>query len=399
MQYRDVPKTGEKLSILGFGCMRLPLQDGRIHEDRAAEQIRLAIDHGVNYLDTAWPYHSGESENFLGRALAGGYRDKVHLATKLPSWMIRSRRDMDFYLDAQLQKLKTEQIDYYLLHTLNGYHWANLYKLGVLDFLDQAQADGRIRNAGFSFHGLFRDFQEIVDAYPWDVCQIQYNYLDEELQAGTAGLHLAAARGLGVIVMEPLRGGSLGMHPPPPDIAAVFEQAEKPRSPAAWALEWVWDHPEVTTVLSGMNEEEQVRENLEIAARAAPKALNAEEQQIIRRAAATYRRIMPVGCTGCGYCKPCPEGVDIPNCFDTYNTLHMFGTAEQTKFVYAIRLSGLLSGRAGFASQCIQCGECLDKCPQELPIPELLENVVHELEDAGLEERIAWARRYLNLEG
>lgn len=178
MQYRDVPKTGEKLSILGFGCMRLPLQDGRIDEDRAAEQIRLAIDQGVNYLDTAWPYHSGESEHFLGRTLAGGYRDKVHLATKLPSWMIRSRRDMDFYLDAQLQKLKTAQIDYYLLHTLNGYHWANLHRLGVLDFLDQAKADGRIRNAGFSFHGLFRDFQEIVDAYAWDVCQIQYNYLD-----------------------------------------------------------------------------------------------------------------------------------------------------------------------------------------------------------------------------
>jgi hypothetical protein len=189
------------------------------------------------------------------------------------------------------------------------------------------------------------------------------------------------------------------MNPPPPDIAAVLEQAEHPRSPAAWALEWVWDHPEVTTVLSGMNEEEQLRENLEIAARAAPKSLNPKEQQIIHRAAETYRRIMPVGCTGCGYCKPCPEGVDIPNCFDTYNTLHMFGTAEQTKFVYALRLSGLLSGRPGFASQCIQCGECLDTCPQELPIPELLENVVHELEDSGLEERIAWGRQYLNMEG
>ncbi len=398
MQYRDVPKTGEKLSILGFGCMRLPLQDGRIDEDRAAEQVRLAIDQGVNYLDTAWPYHSGESEHFLGRTLAGGYRDKVHLATKLPSWMIRSRRDMDFYLDAQLQKLKTAQIDYYLLHTLNGYHWANLHRLGVLDFLDQAKADGRIRNAGFSFHGLFRDFQEIVDAYAWDVCQIQYNYLDEELQAGTAGLRLAAARGLGVIVMEPLRGGSLGMSPPPPDIASIWQQAETMRSPAEWALQWVWDHPEVTAVLSGMNEAAQVRENLAIAKRAASNSLSSEEKKIISLAAKTYRRIMPVFCTGCGYCKPCPEGVDIPNCFDTYNTMHMFGSPEETKYVYALRLSGMISGQPGFASQCIQCGECLDKCPQELQIPELLENVSYELEDSGLEERIAWGRKYLNLE-
>ncbi len=398
MQYREVPKTGEKLSILGFGCMRLPVQEGRINEDKAAELIRLAIDNGVNYLDTAWPYHSGESENFLGRTLTGGYREKVHLATKLPSWMMTSRRDMDFYLNAQLQKLKTEQIDFYLLHALNGYHWANLQKLGVLDFLNQAKADGRIRNAGFSFHGLFQDFQEIVDAYPWEVCQIQYNYLDEELQAGTAGLRLAAARGLGVIVMEPLRGGSLGMSPPPPDIASIWQQAETMRSPAEWALQWVWDHPEVTAVLSGMNEATQIRENLAIAERAAPNALNSEEKKIISRAAETYRRIMPVPCTGCGYCKPCPEGVDIPNCFDTYNTMHMFGSPEETKYVYAIRLSGMISGQPGFASQCIQCGECLDKCPQELQIPELLENVINELEDSGLEERIAWGRKYLNLE-
>ena len=210
MLYRKMPRNGDELSILGFGCMRLPVkEDGSIDEERATKQIRYAIDHGVNYVDTAWPYHAGQSEPFLGRALAGGYREKVKLATKLPSWLLNSREDMDSFLNAQLEKLHTDHIDYYLVHALLGDVWDKVEKLGIADFLDKAKADGRIVNAGFSFHGSLKDFNRIVDAYDWDFCQIQYNFLDEKNQAGTEGLEYAASKGLGVIVMEPLRGGNL----------------------------------------------------------------------------------------------------------------------------------------------------------------------------------------------
>ena len=211
MLYRRVPITGDELSILGFGCMRLAQKEGRIDEERAARQIRRAIDRGVNYIDTAWPYHGGESEPFVGRALAGGYRERVKLATKLPAWLVKNRADMGRFLDAQLQKLATSQIDYYLVHSLNGENWGAMAALGVAEFLDRAKSDGRIVNAGFSYHGNREDFKRIVDAYPWEFCQIQYNYLDEELQAGTEGLKYAAAKGLGVMAMEPLRGGALAV--------------------------------------------------------------------------------------------------------------------------------------------------------------------------------------------
>jgi len=259
--YRKIPKTGDALSILGFGCMRLPVTAaGGIDEPRATRQVRDAIDRGVNYLDTAWPYHSGESENFLGRALSDGYRDKVKLATKLSSWMIKSRTDMDSYLNIQLEKLQTDQIDYYLLHTLAGGSWGHLTSLGVTDFLDQAKADGRIVNAGFSFHGILDDFKRIVDAYPWEFCQIQYNYLDQKNQAGKEGLQYAAAKNLGIIIMEPLRGGNLGLPTPPPDVDAIFKEAKFVRTPVDWALRWIWNHPEVTLVLSGMNREDHIAE-------------------------------------------------------------------------------------------------------------------------------------------
>ena len=276
MQYRKMPKNGDQLSILGFGCMRLPVKDGHIDEGRAIEQIRFAIDQGVNYVDTAWPYHAGESETVLGKALRGGYRDKVKVATKLPSWMIKSRADMDRYLAAQLEKLGTDHIDYYLVHSLDGTSWDNLARLGVREFLDQARMDGRITNPGFSFHGMAGDFNRIVDAYPWVFCQIQYNYLDEHHQAGTEGLQYAAAKGLGVIVMEPLRGGNLASVVPP-GAEAIWNEAETRRTPAEWALRWIWNRPEVTVILSGMNEEAHIRENLSIANTARANALTEEE--------------------------------------------------------------------------------------------------------------------------
>jgi predicted aldo/keto reductase-like oxidoreductase len=398
MQYRKVSKNGDKLSVLGFGCMRLPATDRKIDEARAIAQIRYAIDHGVNYLDTAWPYHAGESETLLGKALQGGYRERVKVATKLPSWMIKSRADMDRYLAAQLEKLGTDHIDYYLLHALDGTSWDRLARLGAAEFLDKARADGRITNPGFSFHGLVGDFKRIVDAYPWVVCQIQYNYLDENYQAGTEGLQYAAAKGLGVIVMEPLRGGSLA-RVAPPAVEAIWKEAKVRRTPLEWALRWVWNRPEVTVLLSGMNEEAHIEQNLAIADTAHGNALSDEELRLVERVGRKYRDLMKVGCTGCGYCMPCASGVQIPSCFEEYNKMHMFGAAQEVKFIYAVRLSGILGdGQAGYASQCIRCGDCLEKCPQQIAIPDVLAQVAAELEGPDLPERLAAARSIFKIE-
>ncbi len=394
MLYRKMPKNGDELSILGFGCMRLPVAEGKVDEARAVSQIRHAIDNGVNYLDTAWPYHAGESETVLGKALQGCYRDRVKVATKLPSWMITSREDMDRYLAAQLKKLDTDHIDYYLLHALNGTLWDTLEPLGVIDFLEQAMKDGRIVNAGFSFHGLGEDFIRIVDAYPWTFCQIQYNYLDEDYQAGTKGLEYAAEKGLGVIVMEPLRGGNLAVGTPPPAIRTVWDEAEVRRTPAEWALRWIWNRPEVTVILSGMNDEAQIQENLSIAGTAQANVLTEKELDLVARASRTYAGLMKVGCTGCGYCMPCPNEVMIPICFEEYNKMHLFGPVEEVKFRYAFRMSGqLVDGRPGYASQCVQCGECLDKCPQQIPIPDVLARVAAEMEDSSMPEKVAFAEK------
>ena len=382
MLYRTMPKNEDQLSALGFGCMRLPMADGEIDEKRAIAQIRQAIDSGVNYIDTAWPYHNGESEPLLGKALKDGYRERVKIATKLPTWMVKSREDMDTFLNAQLEKLGTDHIDYYLVHALSGPSWTAIEALGVKDFLDQAQKDGRVVNPGFSFHGHAEEFQPIVDAYPWVFCQIQYNFLDQEFQAGTKGLEYAASKDIGVIVMEPLRGGNLGLPTPPPAIADIWDEAEVKRAPVEWALRWVWNHPEVTVVLSGMNEEAHVQQNMAIAEEALADSLTNEDLDLVERAAKTYRELMQVGCTGCGYCLPCPAGVQIPTCFDVFNKLHMFGDVEGAKFHYNIFGNGaLLQREPGFASQCVECGMCLEKCPQQIEIPEVLKRVAAELED------------------
>jgi predicted aldo/keto reductase-like oxidoreductase len=335
----------------------------------------------------------GQSEPFLGHALANGYREKVKRATKLPSWLIESRENMDKFLNAQLEKLKTDHIDYYLVHALVGELWDNVENLGVADFLDKAKADGRIINAGFSFHGLAEDFKRIVDAYDWDFCQIQYNFLDEKNQAGTEGLVYAALKGLGVIIMEPLRGGNL-TKTVPQAVIKIWDEAPIKRSPAEWAFRWVWNHPEVTVILSGMNKEEHIQENLRIAEHAYPDSLTETELQLIKRVESKYRELMKVGCTGCQYCMPCPAGVNIPLCFETYNDLYMSGNTDETKFMYAARLGGILAvGGTEFASQCVQCGKCLEKCPQHLDIPTILESVVEELEGPDLEERVAAAKQ------
>jgi uncharacterized protein len=393
MLYRKIPKTGDALSILGFGCMRLPGKNEIIDEERAMRQVRSAIDRGVNYVDTAMPYHRGQSEPFLGRALADGYRERVRLATKLPPWRVKARPDMDRLLAEQLKLLRTERIDYYLLHGLNRANWEKLRDQNVLDFLANAKRDGRIANAGFSFHGDREVFKEIVDASDWEFCQIQYNYLDENVQAGTEGLRYAAARGLGVIVMEPLRGGNLSRKAPPA-VQAIFDQAPIKRSPAEWGLRWVWNHPEVTVVLSGMNEEEHIDENLRVAGEARPDSLTAAELAIIEQVTRTYQELLKVACTGCRYCMPCPNGVEIPSCFDAYNNLGLFNDKIGSQILYYLR-AGTSSREGGYASRCEECGECEQACPQHLPIPELLKEVAREMEDQTFQGILGMMKSFL----
>lgn len=378
MLYRKMESTGDELSVLGFGCMRLPQKSGRIDEDRATRQLHDAIDRGVNYIDTAVPYHMGMSEPFVGRALSGGHRDKVKLATKLPPWLTNTREDMDRILGEQLAKLQTDHIDYYLVHALNGDTWAKMRDLGVLSFLETAKADGRIVSAGFSFHGSLPDFREIVDAWKWQFCQIQYNYLDERFQAGTEGLEYAAARGLGIVAMEGLRGGVLGgkAHP---KVQSIWDEAEVRRTPAEWALRWIWNRPEIHVNLSGMNDEGHIEENLRIAGEAQPNSLTDHELDLVQRVAETYRGLMRSDCTGCRYCLPCPSGVDIPGCLGVLNSRHALKD-KRAGLVYMFFNSGVFGGKPSLASQCTECGTCLPRCPQSVPIPEILKEVAADFE-------------------
>ena len=402
MQYREMPKSGDRLSILGFGLMRLPQKkgvpgDGRIDEARAISQVRGAIDRGVNYLDTAMPYHLGGSEPFVAKALTDGYRDKVRIATKLPPWSVKKTEDLAAILNAQLTRMATDRIDYYLLHALEKKSWEKMKRLGVLELLDHARADGRIGSAGFSFHGDLDTFRGIVDAYDWDFCQIQYNYLDENNQAGTAGLRYAAAKHLGVIVMEPLRGGNLAGRVPDA-VAALWAGAPARRSPAEWSLKWVWNHPEVTVVLSGMNDERHIDENIRIAGESTPGEMTAEALAIVTRVAEAYRELMKANCTGCRYCMPCPAGVDIPGCFETYNSYHMFNDRKAANTLYLGRHYGAFGTEPKHASLCQHCGKCEEKCPQGLPIQTLLEDVTATFETRSM-KMLAWvAKRFFDFQ-
>lgn len=371
MHYRSFPcAPDKKISILGFGCMRLPYlnnDSGQINEQESIKMIRYAIDNGVNYIDTAYPYHKGNSELLVAKALKDGYREKVYLATKHPVWLVEEYADFEKYLDEQLTKLETEYIDFYMLHALSTERWNKIRDLGVIKFLEEARAKGKIRHFGFSFHDELSVFKEIINSYPWDFTQIQLNFMDTEYQAGLEGLNYAANRGIGVIVMEPLRGGSLTKSVPE-DIQKIWDKAETKRTPAEWCFRWVANHPSVVTILSGMSTMEQVKENVEKAATMLPNSLTENELEIISEVRNIYIERTKVNCTSCKYCLPCPAGVAIPRVFTMYNN----STIYNDKVGISRSYKAFMIDKEVDASKCIECNKCVSACPQHIKIPTVL---------------------------
>jgi predicted aldo/keto reductase-like oxidoreductase len=366
LKYRKFGKLKWKPSALGFGAMRLPTIGGdpaKIDEPHAIKMIRYAIDHGVNYVDTAYPYHSGESEKLVGKALRDGYRERVKLATKMPTFLIKERGDFDKYLNEQLEKLQTDHIDFYLLHGLRKERWPILKQLDVFTWAEEKISEGKIGHLGFSFHDDLPLFKEIVDSYNgWTLCQIQLNYMDTEYQAGLEGLRYAAAKGLAVVIMEPIKGGKLAVTPPK-DVQEVWAKSERKRTPAEWALQWVWNLPEVSVVLSGMSEMRHVEENLEYANRSGVGSLTQYELALYDEARDAYNKLGFIGCTGCRYCMPCPQGVEIPTILGLYNEYYMSGQSDEVKNRYWQQVTP-----ETHSANCVACGQCEEKCPQHLPI-------------------------------
>ena len=375
MLYRT-DRYGNKLSVLGFGCMRFPRKLGQIDMAETEREILTAVDGGVNYFDTAYIYPGSEAA--LGQILEkNGLRDKVNIATKLPHYLIRSRESMDKLFAEELKRLRTDHVDYYLMHMLTDPEtWERLKVLGIEDWIREKKASGQIRQIGFSYHGNSQVFCRLLDAYDWDFCQIQYNYLDEHSQAGRRGLHYAASKGIPVIIMEPLRGGKLVKNLP--DAAKkLFASYEPRRTPAQWAFRWLWDQEEVTVVLSGMNSDAMVRDNLATASDTHPGELTEKDQAMLKQVVAAINAKMQVGCTGCAYCMPCPKGVDIPGTFAAWNRRYsegkFWGLVE-----YFMCTSLRKNGCA--ASNCVGCGKCEKHCPQQIPIRQKLQEARKELE-------------------
>lgn len=369
MQYRN-DRHGEPISILGYGCMRFTKKGGRFDEEKAERELMEAIESGVNYLDTAYIY-SG-SEVLLGKILERNHcRGKVNIATKLPQYLIKSEAALDRYFSEQLSRLRTDYVDYYLMHMLTDIAaWEKLERLGIRKWIEKKKSEGKIRNIGFSFHGNTEMFLEILDAYDWDFCQIQYNYMDEHTQAGRRGLKAAAEKGIPVIIMEPLRGGKL--------VDLLPERAKrriagdrKKRTPAELAFRWLWDQPEVTCVLSGMNSLEMVRENVKTASEVRPGEFNEEDFALIESVRNEIQKTMKVGCTGCGYCMPCPKGIDIPAVFRCYNRMY---AEEKSSGRHEYLQVTAFQKEMSLPGACVKCAKCESHCPQHIKIRKELEN-------------------------
>jgi len=397
MNMKKNPKNGDMLSLLGFGCMRLPTRGLKINDREAAEVLLRAVDLGVNYLDTAYFYHNGDSEAFLGRVLTPERRDKLYIADKLPPFMVKKPQDMDKIFGVQRARLKTDRIDYYMMHMLQDMAtWDRMKSLGIEKWIDGRKAAGDIVNFGFSYHGGREQFKSLIDAYPWDFCQIQYNYLDVNNQAGRAGLEYAQSKGVPVFVMEPLRGGKLAA-PLPKQAGDYLAKHSEGRSPAQMALRYVWSHPGVTLLLSGMNTVGQVEENAAAASDSAGYALTGEEQHVFQRVRELILSKTAVECTGCGYCLPCPHGVDIPTCFSLFNE-KMSGVG-QANFMKYMQATGSFSPTPANASRCRACGACQARCPQGIPIADKLRQAARKMEGPLFRPVTAAARLYMGGKG
>lgn len=365
MKYRKFGQLDYECSVLGFGAMRMPTkgEPKDIDYPEATRMLRYAIDNGVNYVDTGYPYHGGESERFLGEALKDGYREKVKLATKLLVRIVEKPEDKDRIFNEQLEKLQTDHIDMYLLHGLSRKNWETVQKFDILGWAENLKKEGKIKHLGFSFHDEYEAFEEIINGYDgWEFCQIQYNYMNEEHQAGTKGLKLAASKGIPVIVMEPVLGGNLAN--PPEAIRQLMDSSDKKRTPVDWALQWLWSKPEVTMVLSGMSTMEQVQENLASADNAQVGLLTEKDVSLLDDVRATFEQLRPIPCTSCEYCMPCSYGVKIPWNLNLYNKGYMYNTMDLQKKQY------LRADKADRASECTSCLECEEKCPQDIKISE-----------------------------
>lgn len=372
MIYRPFGKTDLKLSQLGFGCMRFPLTDRfeptKIDEAKATEMIHYAIDHGINFFDNAYPYHREASERFVGKALSGGYREKIFLATKSPMWLVKCKDDMQKYFDEQRKRLQTDMIDMYLLHALGKNSWKAVKECEVFRFLDRMLKAGTIRYAGFSFHDELPLFKEIVDAYPWTFCLIHLNYVDDDYQAGLEGLQYASSKGLAVIIMEPLRGGKLGNNVPP-QVSSIIEKTGRKQTAAEFALRWLLHRPEISCVLSGMSSIEYVKENIIFASKEHVNTIRPSEMKLYAQAKQVYRLRTKVNCTQCGYCLPCPQKIPIPFILELYNDAHMYNALGDSRRMYEVFVNP-----ENRADQCTECGECEDKCPQKITIAECMKH-------------------------
>ncbi len=372
MQYRTLGKTGLQVSALGFGTMRLPTTDDGIDEETATAMLHRAVDNGVNYIDTAWPYHGGESERFLGKALRNGYRDKVTLVTKMPRWDVKKAEDFDAIFEKQLEKLQTDWIDCYLIHALNAEGWQRLRDLGVVEWSQKKIAAGQMKYFGFSFHSTCEDFKTIIDGYDgWDLCMVQYNYMDVHNQAGMEGVKYAHQKGVPVIAMEPLLGGKLAWDPPQA-VQDVWDKADTKRRPVEWAFRWLWQQPEISVVLSGMSSPEQMEENLALADKADYNHLTERDNQLIDEARKAYHGLCPIPCTTCNYCQPCPEDIKIARIFSLYNQAHMYDNIEGGKKRYR-RMA-----EENKVSHCSECRKCEQACPQGIAVVEWLKQVERE---------------------
>lgn len=382
MQYRLIEKTGDELSALGFGAMRLPLKNGKVNRDLARKQIYHAIDNGINFIDTAYLY--GDSEKFLGEVLKGEYKDRVKICTKLPSIHVRKYEDMEYYLAEQLERLQRDSIDYYLIHSVDLKSANRLLKKGLIEFLSKAQSEGKIKHVGFSYHGAKEEFDLLIDAYDWDVVMVQYNYFDDNVQASVEGIEYAASKGMGIFVMEPLKGGILAGKMPK-EAEDIFKKANPDKSTAEWALQWVLNNRNVTSVLSGMNSIEQIDENIRIADNTAPMSMSFEELETVELVKRVMKNSLKINCSTCGYCTPCPQGVNIPECLKVYNEKYLFehkGFLNESMMDYFQFFGGLM-GKESYAGLCNGCGKCLRKCPQKLDIIDELKKVKKEFEFPG----------------